>query len=267
VTVLRGIEAGLKKAGYFHFVAGHHMRPDLIEDYVQMFQDRSVDGLIIACASWTLSAQYPVVSISSENGMRGTASVLVDHNLATVLALRHLMVVGHRKIAFIKGVDLIPDTEIRWKAIVRAAAKLDLQINPRLVAQIDDPGTPSGPHLGYGVTQKLLSRREAFTALFTFNDVSAFGAIRALREAGLRVPDDVSVVGFDDFESAAYQTRSLTTIRQPLEEMGRLAAENLLKRIGGSGQLTNAVQQIVVAPQLVVRETTAATKRQAVQAG
>jgi len=260
VTVLRGIDSQLRKANYFHFVAGHHMRPALIEDYVQMFQDRSADGLIVACASWTLTAPYPVVTISCENNVKGTASVVLDHNLATELALRHLVDLGHKKIAFIKGVDTIPDTEIRWNAIVRAARKLGLPINPKLVAQIEAPATPSGPHLGYGVTQKLLARREPFTALFTFNDVCAFGAIRALSEAGLRVPEDVSVIGFDDIESAAYQTRALTTIRQPLEEMGRLAAENLLRRIAGDGEPVNAVEQIVVAPELVVRETTAAAR-------
>ncbi len=261
VTVLRGIEASLLKASYFHFVASHHLRGELVEEYVQMFQDRSVDGLIIACAPWSLAAPYPVVTISCENSVKGTASVLLDHNLATELALRHLVELGHKKIAFIKGVESIPDTEIRWNAIARAAAKLGLHINPKLVAQIDDPVTPSGPHLGYGVTQKLLSRREPFTALFTFNDVCAFGAIRALSEAGMRVPEDVSVVGFDDIESAAYQTRGLTTIRQPLEEMGRLAADTLLKRIGGNGDIsTNSVEQLVVAPELIVRETTTAAR-------
>jgi len=267
VTVLRGIEAGLRKANYFHFVASHHLRPEMIEEYVQMFQDRSVDGLIVACASWTLTAPYPVVSISSENSVKGTASVLLDHDLATELALRHLVQLGHKRIAFIKGIDSIPDTDIRWNAIVRAADKLGLRIHPQLIAQIEDPATPSGPHLGYGVTQKLLARREPFTALFTFNDVSAFGAIRALSEAGLRVPEDVSVIGFDDIESAAYQTRGLTTIRQPLEEMGRLAAENLLLRIGRNGDATNAVEQIVVAPELVVRETTAAARELRVEVG
>lgn len=262
VTVLRGIEAGLRKAGYFHFVASHHLRAELIEEYVQMFQDRSVDGLIIACAPWTITAPYPVVSISSENNVKGTASVLLDHDLATELALRHLIELGHKKVAFIKGIETIPDTEIRWSAIVRAAGKLGLQINPKLVVQIEDPATPSGPHLGYGVTQKLLARGEPFTALFTFNDVSAFGAIRALSEAGLRVPDDVSVMGFDDIESAAYQTRALTTIRQPLEEMGRLAAENLLRRIAGNGEMpSNTVEQVFVAPELVVRETTSGAQR------
>lgn len=259
VTVLRGIEQCLLKANYFHFVASHHLRPELIEEYVQVFQDRSVDGLIVACAPWTFDVPIPVVSISSDNKVKGTASVLLNHDLAVELALRHLVELGHRKVAFIKGVDTIPDTEIRWNAIVRAAAKLGLQINPKRVIQIDDPATPSGPHLGYGVTQRLLARKEPFSALFAFNDVSAMGAIRALSEFGLRVPEDVSVIGFDDIESAAYQTRGLTTVRQPLEEMGRLAAENLLQRITGSTEFpSSSAEEIVVDPELVVRETTCA---------
>jgi len=262
VTVLRGIEACLLKSNYFHFVASHHLRAELIDEYVQVFRDRSVDGLIIACAPWTLEAPYPVVSVSAENNVKGTASVLLDHDRAAELALSHLLALGHKKVAFIKGIEAIPDTNIRWNAIARAAAKLDLRINPKLVVQIDDPATPSGPHLGYGVTQKLLSRNEPFTALFAFNDVSAMGAIRALSESGLRVPEDVSVVGFDDIESAAYQTRGLTTIRQPLEEMGRLATETLLRRIAGNGDFSpNNVERIVVNPELIARETTASASQ------
>src|SRR6202043_1375125 len=104
-----------------------------------------------------------------------------------------------------------------------------LALNMRLVGQLE--GESSSPQLGYEVTRKLLATGEAFTALFAFNDISAIGAIRALREAGRRVPEDVSVVGFDDIQSAAFQNPALTTVRQPLREMGVIAAQIVLRRI------------------------------------
>ena len=116
-------------------------------------------------------------------------------------------------------------------------------------------GDSPSPEIGYAASKELLARGERFTALFAFNDVSAIGAIRALREAGLRVPDDVSVLGFDDIYAAAYHNPALTTVKQPLFEMGRLAAETLLKRLGNS--VVDAPKVLTVEPQLVVRASTA----------
>src|SRR4029079_17987697 len=109
--------------------------------------------------------------------------------------------------------------------------------------------------LGDQLTKRLLSER-SFTALFAFNDISAIGAIRALRECGRRVPDDVSVVGFDDIQAAAYQNPALTTVRQPLRRMGELAAQTLTSRVE-SGPTAPHPRTIHVDPELIVRETTA----------
>jgi LacI family transcriptional regulator len=151
-----------------------------------------------------------------------------------------------------KGTASVPDTEIRWHSIVKAAERLGLRISPKLVVAIEGPC--STPQLGYEPAQRLLASGESFTALFAFNDVSAIGAIRALNDCGLRVPQDVSVVGFDDIESAAYQARGLTTVRQPLAEMGEIAARSVLRRIAKPDPQSQA-ERIVVAPVLVVRET------------
>src|SRR5260221_12410120 len=111
----------------------------------------------------------------------------------------------------------------------RVCGYLGLSITPRLVTQLE--GDSPSPQLGYMATRMLLASGAVFTALFSFNDISAMGAIQALREAGRRVPEDVSVVGFDDIQSAAFQNPALTTVRQPLREMGVIAAETLLQRI------------------------------------
>jgi LacI family transcriptional regulator len=109
----------------------------------------------------------------------------------------------------------------------------------------------------------LLASGEAFTALFAFNDICAMGAIRALHEFGLRVPADVSVLGFDDIESAAYQTRGLTTVQQPLKEMGKIAAENVLSRILRPTKKFDdaAPDEIILKPKLIERETTGLAPR------
>ncbi len=263
VLVLRGIEEHLLAQGYFYYVASHHLRPDLIEEYTRSLIDRAADALILVSAPWQLELPIPVATVSSHHSVMGTTSVLLDHAGAAELGLRHLLELGHRRIAFIQGTAGIPDSEVRWTAITDAARRLGVAISPRLVAPILDP-TPSSPQVGYDVTRRLLDSGERFTAIFAFNDISAMGAIRALGERGLRVPSDVSVLGFDDIESATYMGPGLTTIRQPLEEMGKAAAQSVLRRIGRPREeWAEERTQIVLAPELVVRETTAPVRAQA----
>jgi DNA-binding LacI/PurR family transcriptional regulator len=261
VSVLSGIEDDLLQEGYFYFVASHRFRDDLIEEYTQLFLHRSVDGLIVVCTPWSRSLPFPVATISSHHNVKGVNRIVLNHDRAAELALQHLTELGHRRIAFIKGQTFVPDTEIRWNAITKVAAKMGLSISSKLVTQIEE-NSPS-PQLGYKATQELLVSGEPFTALFTFNDICAMGAIRALHEFGLRVPQDVSVLGFDDIESAAYQTSGLTTVRQPLRDMGKTAAQIVLRRIlSGKGESETTPAQILFEPELVVRETTAIARQQ-----
>jgi DNA-binding LacI/PurR family transcriptional regulator len=169
--------------------------------------------------------------------------------------LRHLQQLGHERIAFIKGQEFSSDTEVRWKSITDAAARLKLRLYPKLTVQLE--GELASPQLGYRVTKRLLEQKQEFTALFAFNDISAIGAIHALREAGHRVPGDVSVVGFDDIQSAAFQNPALTTVRQPLREMGVIAAETLLRRINAPAK-SPFPKAITIEPELIVRASTAA---------
>jgi DNA-binding LacI/PurR family transcriptional regulator len=228
-SVMRGVEDYLLQEGYFYFVASHRHRADLIDEYPRMLLERSVDGLIAVDTPCHLNLSVPVVTVSGHNDVKGVTNIVLNHQRAAELALKHLFHLGHRRIAFMKGQEFSSDTEVRWANIQRVAQQLGLTVNPRLVTQLE--GDSPSPQLGYMATKVLLASGEAFTALFAFNDISAMGAIRALRESGWQVPEDVSVVGFDDIQSAAFQNPSLTTVRQPLREMGRAAAEILLKRI------------------------------------
>jgi LacI family transcriptional regulator len=253
-TVMSGVEDYLLQEGYFYFVASHRHRADLIDEYPRLFVERSVDGMIAVDTPWSLVLNVPVVTVSGHNQVEGVTNVILDHRKAAEVALKHLVRLGHRQLAFIKGQAFSSDTEIRWANVASVARELGLKISKSLIAQLQ--GDSPSPELGYRAAQQLLAASKSFTALFAFNDISAMGAIRALREAKLRVPDDVSVVGFDDIQSAAYQNPALTTVRQPLREMGRIAAETLLRRIRHAG-VDSPAREITVEPKLIVRETTA----------
>jgi DNA-binding LacI/PurR family transcriptional regulator len=252
-SVMSGIEDFLLQEGYFYFVVSHRHRADLIDEYPRLFVERSIDGLIAVDTPWSLSLSVPVVTVSGHNKVRGVTNIVLNHVRAAEVALQHLADLGHRRVAFIKGQEFSSDTAVRWSNIEKAARRLRLPIVRSLVSQLE--GDSPSPELGYEAARNLLASHKPFTALFAFNDISAMGAIRALREAELRVPEDVSVVGFDDIQSAAYQNPALTTVRQPLREMGRIAAETLLRRIHRAG--ANQSAEIVVEPKLILRETTA----------
>jgi DNA-binding LacI/PurR family transcriptional regulator len=256
-AVLSGIEDHLLRAGYFYFVASHRHREDLIDEYPKLFLDRAVDGIIAVDTHWHHRLRVPVVTVSGRNEAPGVVNVVLDHELAARLALEHLAQLGHHQIAFIKGQAFSSDTEIRWSAIQKAAAALGISVSPKLTVQLE--GDEATPHLGYKVTTTLIKSRRPFTAIFAFNDISAIGAIRSLRESGLRVPEDVSVVGFDDIPSAAYQNPALTTIRQPLRNMGSIAAEAVLRHIRHASSRPTT-KQITVVPELIVRDTTCAPR-------
>ena len=256
--VMSGIEDDLLQEGYFYFVVSHRHRADLIEEYPKILLDRAVEGIIAVDTPCERALPVPLVSVSGHREVEGVTNIALDHSLAARLALRHLFQLGHRKIAFIKGQVFSSDTEPRWHAITDAAGELGLSVNPKLTVQLE--GDSSSPALGYEVTKKLLVAGGDFTALFAFNDVSAIGAIRAIREAGRGVPGDVSVVGFDDIPSAAFQYPGLTTVRQPLRRMGEIAAQTLLQRIN-KAKNGRSRKTITVEPELIIRESTAAVSR------
>ena len=252
--VMSGIEDHLLQEGYFYFVVSHRHRDELIEEYPLMLQQRAVEGLIAVDTAITSASQVPLVAVSGHRELPGVTNIVLDHALAATLAMEHLTKLGHRQIAFIKGQAFSSDTAIRWESVRNAAQALGVTINERLVGQLE--GESSSPELGYVVTKKLLASGEPFTALFAFNDISAIGAIQALREGGRCIPQDVSVVGFDDIQSAAFQNPALTTVRQPLREMGMLAAETLLRRIAAPPG-AEYPKEIVVQPELICRASTA----------
>ncbi len=251
--VLAGLEQGLLQAGYFYNIVSHHHRTDVIEQAQTMMIERAVDGFVAIDTRLHQHLQLPTVTISAPDKHEWVTSIVLNHRRAAELAIDHLAGLGHRQIAIIKGQSFSSDTEPRWQAIQEAAAKAHLKLNPALTAQLESDSPSHEP--GYFAAQRLLASKVPFTAIFAFNDVSAIGATRALHEAGLRVPQDVSVVGFDDVQSAAFQNPALTTVRQPLRTMGMLAAEAIVRQILTPAERPSS-RQVMVDPELVVREST-----------
>ncbi|HEY1422318.1 MAG TPA: LacI family DNA-binding transcriptional regulator [Candidatus Acidoferrum sp.] len=255
--VLSGIEDHLLQEGYFYFVVSHRHRNDLIDEYPRLLQQRAVEGLILVDTLCQSGISVPVVAVSGHKHLPGVTNISLNHSRAARLALDHLSALGHKKIAFIKGQAFSSDTEVRWKSVRVAAQELGITVEDSLTVQLNSESPTPQP--GYDMTCKLLQTAAPFTALFAFNDISALGAIRALREAGRKVPEDVSVIGFDDIQSAAYQNPGLTTIRQPLRVMGMTAAATLVQRITAPKN-AGFPKSIVVEPELIVRGSTAAAR-------
>jgi DNA-binding LacI/PurR family transcriptional regulator len=254
-AVLGGIEDQLLQAGYFYFVVSHRHKKDLLAAYPGLLVSRAVEGIIAVDSPIACNVPVPVVAVSNHKRHKSTINIELDNALAVRLALEHLIELGHRRIAFIRGQPFSSDTAPRWRAIQKVAAELGVRVEPKLVVQLHGDGP--GIELGRTATRRLLDRKCRFSALFAFNDLSAIGAILALKEAGFQIPADISVVGFDDIFSASTNNPPLTTVRQPMREMGQIAARTLLRLI--QGQMADAAGGSILAlPALVERSSTTA---------
>jgi LacI family transcriptional regulator len=251
--VVAGMEEYLIDEGYFYLTASHRRKPELIEEYTRLLIDRCVEGFILIDTALEHSWKLPVVAVAGHRKIEGVTNVVLDQRRAAELSLRHLYQLGHRKIAFMRGGSHSSDADDRWECLMAVAKDLKLEVPPELTTIITV--RDSTPEMGFGPVNDLLNKGADFTAIVCYNDISAIGAIRALKDHGLRVPEDISVVGFDDIESASFHNPSLTTIHQPLYRMGTMAARNLLQRIRGQEAST---EDALIKPELVIRESTAA---------
>jgi LacI family transcriptional regulator len=195
-------------------------------------------------------ANLPVVVIDQRGTMNRFPSVSVDNYGGAQLAVEHLIELGHRRIAFLGGGESIEGVRDRQRGYLDTLARRGLPHAPELVV----PGDLS-QMTAFEVASGLLKLADPPTAVFTANDQSAFGVIAAAREAGLRVPDDISVVGFDDIPMAEQFHPALTTVRQPFQLMASSAVNTLLAQVAGNDA---AAQRVTFAAELVVRSSTGA---------
>lgn len=253
--VLSGVGDLLMREGFFYFTVHHRHRKDLISAYPELLRSRGVDGIL--AIDTHLEEDHPLplptVLVAGHTHLAGVTNVILNHQRAAELAVGHLYQLGHRKIAFMQGQPFSSDSDTRWEATLKVARELGVEVSEELMVHLEQDS--HSPAISYPGIRRLIQSRRPFTAVLCFNDVSAMGSIRALHEAGLRVPQDVSILGFDDIQSAEFQVPSLTTIRQPLQEMGSTAAQMLLKKLHGE----TTPDLIQVDPVLIVRESTAGT--------
>jgi LacI family transcriptional regulator len=265
--VLRGIENSLYQASYLPILTDVHNDRSRFERYLEMLLDRRVEALIVL-ANWLFvdidvlgdleKSAIPTVMIGRELDTDSISSVIVDNEMGAHAALEHLHSLGHRKIAFIRGPKTLSDSAPRWKGIRNFAKESGLELDPRLIVDLPESRDPiSSFEAGYKLTEELIKQKRPFTALLAFDDMTAFGAIRALSKAGMRVPDQCSVIGFDDVAASSLYTPPLTTIRQPMEAMGATAAGLVVEAINSVQEKRemSAVHR-KLAPELAVREST-----------
>lgn len=249
---LRGIEDTLSQAGYSPLFVSGQWSAQHEARCIEALLSRRVDGLIVLTgrladsALAAMSRELPVVVTGRT--MRAPGLVALDFNNfeGARLATEHLLQLGHRQVAFITGDMRHPDGKERLRGYRSALEAAGLAEDPELVI----PGDFTEAS-GLAAVERLLDSRKSFTAIFAANDQMAFGAGLALYRRKLRVPHDVSLVGFDDLAPAMFSIPPLTTVHHPVYELGQLAAKAMLQLLAGD-QPTLALP----APQLIVREST-----------
>lgn len=265
--IMRGIENSLYQASYLPILTDAHNERSRFERYLEMLLERRVEALIVV-ANWlyldiTLLSdlekpEIPTVIIGRELESSSTSSVTVDDEGGGYAAVSHLYALGHRKIAFVRGPKALASSRNRWRGVQRFARDTALELDPRLIVDLPDQLNPTlGVDDSYRMTLELMSRKRPFTALMAYDDMTAFGALRALANSGIKVPGRCSVVGFDDVPSSALFVPSLTTVRQPMEAMGAAAVNIIVDAINARADNRRfpAVHR-KLASELVIREST-----------
>jgi LacI family transcriptional regulator len=249
---LHGIEDCLERAGYIPlFISGHWQEAEE-RKAIEALLSRRVDALIVLAgrisnqALQAYARKVPMVVVGRELKGPQLFSLGFDNRAGALLATRHLIECGHQRIAFIAGDRAHEDALEREAGYREAIKQAGIAFDPALVVTGDF--TESG---GLQAVNQLLDGRVPFTAIFAANDQSAIGAALGLYRRQVRVPDDVSLVGFDDVAPAKFSIPPLTTVRQSVYEMGRQAAAAVLALLGG------VVPTVTLPPpQLVPREST-----------
>jgi LacI family transcriptional regulator len=269
VLILRGIERTLHPTPYLPILMDAHHERKEFEGYLDLLMERRVEGLIVV-ANWLFDEggllaglkdkKMRTVVVGRDLSEKGIGSVIVDNEAGGYQAMKHLSELGHRKIAVIRGPQRLSDSNRRWSGIQQFASEQGLTLDNRLVRELPAAIDPiSGFEGGAHLTEDLIRSRIKFTALIAFDDLTALGAVRALAGAGRSAPRDCSIIGFDDVPLAALTTPGISTIRQPMEEMGSVATRRLLDVLAEEGGHREVGPELLLLPpSLVLRDSTAA---------
>lgn len=272
IPVVRGIQAGLQPAQYLPLLMDAQTQRGLFDSFLERVLERRAEGVIVI-ASWIFDEtnllsdikknNVPIVIVSRDMTARGISSVLVDNAAGGALAMGHLLELGHRRIGVIRGPEQLFDSGPRWEGIQRVAAKAGIKFDPRLIFQLPNVVDPvSSFEAGLVLSRQMLATGRPFTAVLAFDDLTALGVVRGLTSSGVRVPEECSVLGFDDILHAAVSTPGITTVRQPLREMGLFAARWMLEALEARERGTLPKPRLhKAAPELVVRSSSSPPPR------
>lgn len=250
--ILNDMEKYFDHLGYSLIIATGQWDSEHESQALNYLEKCNVDGVIIVTGNLSdekllqFSEKIPTVAFGYNLEAENLRSINIDNELGGYMATLHLLQQGHTAIAHIKGIDDQPDSQQRLKGYQRALLEAGIPLNKKLVVSGD-----FSCKQGYQQTLALLRSRNAFTALFAANDQMAFGAIKALHDNNIHVPNDVSVIGFDDIPTSEYFTPALTTLRQPIEEVGTTCAKAIIN-------LLNQRNETLYFPpiDLIVRDST-----------
>ena len=254
--VVQGIESVLWQERA-NFLFGCSYRQESKErDLLEFFSQQQVDGLLITSVvepdyvlSFAEHSQIPTVFLSQRFEQYQVDYVINDNFEGALMATEHLLKLGHTRIAHIMSLETQLSAHERFRGYQDALTRVGLPVNNRLLRSGD-----STIESGYYLTKDLLQSGEPMTAIFAYNDLVALGAFRALKEANVRVPTDLSLVGYDDIVFAEFFEIPLTTVQQPTLEISSKAAEHLFAKIKAGAN--HKIQQIVLKPRLAIRSST-----------
>ena len=259
---IAGVVSGIEETADEHdlsvFLANSNAQPEREVRVAQKFQERRVDGIIVAASR--VGAQYvpllthmqvPIVLLNNQHPSQFAHSIMIANVEASVEAMRYLIGLGHRRIAYLGDRSGYQSDEERFTGYGQALREAGITLETSLIVHGD--GKPEGAE---SPVAELLALPQPPTAIFCYNDMSALGAMRQVRCRGLRIPEDISVVGFDDLYISQYINPPLTTVRQPMRQMGRMAMETLLQLFAG----VESGNEVRVPGELIVRESTAPPK-------
>ncbi|MNO60861.1 Ribose operon repressor [compost metagenome] len=251
----RGIEDYCERNGYCVILCNSDDNPDKQRSYLRVLLEKRIDGLIVASAGGDSGLAQGLANVRTpmvivDRALEGVDADLVriDHEYGAYLATRHLLELGHRDIATISGPATTSVAQMRLAGFCRALAEAGLSVAPERMLESDFTSTG-----GYSAAATLLEHNPP-SAIFAANDMIGFGVLRAAAERNIRVPTDLSVIGFDDIQISRYVYPALTTVGQSILQLGEMAAGVLLRRIATPSLAT---EQRIVTPSIVMRESTA----------
>lgn len=251
----RGIEDYCERNGYCVILCNSDDNPDKQRSYLRVLLEKRIDGLIVASAGGDIGLAQGLAGVKTpmvivDRGLEGVDADLVriDHEYGAYLATRHLLELGHRDIATIGGPSSTSVAQMRQAGFCRALKEAGITVRPERMLESDFTSTG-----GYNAAATLLESNPP-SAIFAGNDMIGIGVLRAAAERNVRVPSELSVIGFDDIQMSRYVYPALTTVGQSILQLGEMAAEVLLRRIATPSLVTD---QRIVTPSIVLRESTA----------